>query len=103
MTVLAPVIEARIVAGILWAGVTTYALLGGADFGGGFWDLRKALGREKADRLMFEAWKGMHLPEKGDIGPGLLVKAIEDADKALNSGDNLAKVREIFGRRKLDH
>jgi cytochrome d ubiquinol oxidase subunit II len=26
-------------AGILWVGVTFYALFGGADFGGGFWDL----------------------------------------------------------------
>lgn len=27
------------VAGVLWIGVTLYAVLGGADFGGGFWDL----------------------------------------------------------------
>ena len=27
------------VAGVLWVGVTLYAVFGGADFGGGFWSL----------------------------------------------------------------
>jgi cytochrome d ubiquinol oxidase subunit II len=31
--------RADIAAAILWAGATAYALFGGADFGGGFWDL----------------------------------------------------------------
>jgi cytochrome d ubiquinol oxidase subunit II len=30
---------ANAVLGFLWAGITAYVLLGGADFGGGFWDL----------------------------------------------------------------
>src|ERR1043166_4796981 len=34
---------------ILWAGVTAYALFGGADFGGGFWDLI-AGGAERGER-----------------------------------------------------
>jgi cytochrome d ubiquinol oxidase subunit II len=34
---------------ILWAGVTFYALFGGADFGGGFWDLL-AGGAERGER-----------------------------------------------------
>ncbi|HEX3608655.1 MAG TPA: cytochrome d ubiquinol oxidase subunit II [Solirubrobacterales bacterium] len=36
-------------AGILWAGATAYALFGGADFGGGFWDL-VAGGAERGER-----------------------------------------------------
>jgi cytochrome d ubiquinol oxidase subunit II len=31
--------EADLVAGVLWVGVTIYAVLGGADFGAGLWDL----------------------------------------------------------------
>jgi len=31
--------KADAAAAILWVGVTFYALFGGADFGGGFWDL----------------------------------------------------------------
>src|SRR5262245_65341081 len=30
---------ANVLLAITWIGVTAYALLGGADFGGGFWDL----------------------------------------------------------------
>ena len=41
--------KADIAAGILWFGATAYALFGGADFGGGFWDLL-AGGAEKGER-----------------------------------------------------
>jgi cytochrome d ubiquinol oxidase subunit II len=34
---------------VLWLGVTTYAVFGGADFGAGFWDLASGRG-EQADR-----------------------------------------------------
>jgi cytochrome d ubiquinol oxidase subunit II len=30
---------ADVLLAIMWMGLTLYALLGGADFGGGFWDL----------------------------------------------------------------
>ena len=35
----AAVSSADAVAGVLWVGVTLYAVFGGADFGAGFWDL----------------------------------------------------------------
>jgi cytochrome d ubiquinol oxidase subunit II len=41
--------RADLCAGILWAGATAYALFGGADFGGGFWDL-VAGGAERGER-----------------------------------------------------
>jgi cytochrome bd ubiquinol oxidase subunit II len=41
--------RADLCAGILWAGATAYALFGGADFGGGFWDLI-AGGAERGER-----------------------------------------------------
>ena len=31
--------EADLIAGVLWLGITIYAVLGGADFGAGMWDL----------------------------------------------------------------
>lgn len=36
-------------AGVMWLGVTLYALFGGADFGAGFWDL-VAGGARRGDR-----------------------------------------------------
>ncbi len=41
--------RADLCAAILWAGVSAYALFGGADFGGGFWDL-VAGGAERGER-----------------------------------------------------
>jgi cytochrome d ubiquinol oxidase subunit II len=41
--------KADVCAAILWTGVTLYAIFGGADFGGGFWDLI-AGGAERGER-----------------------------------------------------
>jgi len=43
------VTRADVCVGILWVGATFYALFGGADFGGGFWDL-VAGGAERGER-----------------------------------------------------
>ena len=59
--------EADVVAVILWAGVTLYAIFGGADFGGGFWDLtagdaeRGAPLREQIDRSLTPVWEANHV------------------------------------------
>jgi cytochrome d ubiquinol oxidase subunit II len=52
---------------ILWAGVTFYALFGGADFGGGFWDLvaggakRGERPRETIQRSLTPVWEANHV------------------------------------------
>jgi cytochrome bd ubiquinol oxidase subunit II len=54
-------------AGILWVGVTFYALFGGADFGGGIWDLlagRTQRGEERREliqRAMTPVWEANHV------------------------------------------
>lgn len=35
---------------VMWAGLTAYVLLGGADFGGGFWDLLAGGTRKGAEQ-----------------------------------------------------
>jgi cytochrome d ubiquinol oxidase subunit II len=59
--------SAEIVAGVLVAGLTAYAVLGGADFGGGFWDLT-AGGAQRGARLrglirrsMSPVWEANHV------------------------------------------
>ena len=58
---------AAAVAGILLASVTLYALLGGADFGGGLWDLLAGGDRRgRAPRAMIEesitpVWEANHV------------------------------------------
>jgi cytochrome bd ubiquinol oxidase subunit II len=59
--------EADVVAVILWAGLTLYAVFGGADFGGGFWDLtagdaeKGAPLRELIDRSLTPVWEANHV------------------------------------------
>jgi cytochrome d ubiquinol oxidase subunit II len=59
--------RADVCAGILWAGATAYALFGGADFGGGFWDLI-AGGAERGEgprtliqRSLTPVWEANHV------------------------------------------
>lgn len=52
---------------MMWVGVTLYALLGGADFGGGFWDLvaggakRGAAQRAVIEEAMGPVWEANHV------------------------------------------
>jgi cytochrome d ubiquinol oxidase subunit II len=61
------VIEADIVAVALWVGATAYALLGGADFGAGVWDLLAGRSKEGArpralaDAAITPVWEANHV------------------------------------------
>jgi len=58
---------ADVVVALAWVGVTAYALLGGADFGGGFWDLvagnvdRGARKRALIERSIGPLWEANHV------------------------------------------
>lgn len=58
--------EATIVAGVLWLALTAYAVLAGADFGGGVWDAlatgpRKAGQRSAVTEAMGPVWEANHV------------------------------------------
>ncbi|HEY2600963.1 MAG TPA: cytochrome d ubiquinol oxidase subunit II [Thermoleophilaceae bacterium] len=59
--------EADAVAGVLWIGVTAYAVFGGADFGAGFWSLvggendRGRRARDLADWAIGPVWEANHV------------------------------------------
>ena len=59
--------KADVVAAILWIGVTLYAVFGGADFGGGMWDLlagqseRGVRARWLIDRSIAPVWEANHV------------------------------------------
>jgi cytochrome d ubiquinol oxidase subunit II len=61
------VTRADAAAAILWIGATLYALFGGADFGGGFWDLiagdarRGERPRERIQRSLTPVWEANHV------------------------------------------
>jgi cytochrome bd ubiquinol oxidase subunit II len=58
---------ADVCAAILWAGVTLYAIFGGADFGAGVWDLLAGRGdratrvRAQIDRSIGPVWEANHV------------------------------------------
>jgi cytochrome d ubiquinol oxidase subunit II len=55
--------SADAVAGVLWVGVTAYAVFGGADFGAGFWSLvaRRRRERELIDWAIGPVWEANHV------------------------------------------
>jgi cytochrome d ubiquinol oxidase subunit II len=58
--------SAELIAGILWLALTAYAVLAGADFGGGVWDLFASGPRAKEQRLavaeaMGPVWEANHV------------------------------------------
>lgn len=59
--------KADVAAAILWVGATFYALFGGADFGGGFWDLiagdaeKGAEPRALIQRSLTPVWEANHV------------------------------------------
>jgi cytochrome d ubiquinol oxidase subunit II len=59
--------KAEVAAAILWVGATFYALFGGADFGGGFWDLiagdaeRGERPRALIQRSLTPVWEANHV------------------------------------------
>jgi cytochrome bd ubiquinol oxidase subunit II len=58
--------EADVVAGILWLSLTAYAVLAGADFGGGVWDIlasgpRADRQRQAIARAMGPVWEANHV------------------------------------------
>jgi cytochrome d ubiquinol oxidase subunit II len=58
---------AEVLLAVTWVGVTAYALFGGADFGGGFWDLLAGgTGRGREQRALIEhaigpVWEANHV------------------------------------------
>jgi cytochrome bd ubiquinol oxidase subunit II len=58
--------EATIIAGVLWLALTAYAVLSGADFGGGVWDAvasgpRKEQQRSAVTEAMGPVWEANHV------------------------------------------
>src|SRR5215207_3938099 len=59
--------SADVCAGILWVGVTLYAIFGGADFGAGVWDFLAGSGerakrvRAQIDRSIGPVWEANHV------------------------------------------
>jgi len=72
----------------------------GEVWGGAFWELRKKLGREKADRLLFEAWKRLAVTDKANE-VRFFVDTVLDASKAAGNEGDSPTIVQAFAQRKL--
>ena len=72
----------------------------GTVWGGAYWELRDALGREALDALLLVAWKSLNL---ADAEKDLKLFPIElvKHDAALNGGAHQKEIRDVFKRRGL--
>jgi len=64
---------------------------------GGMWDIRKTLGAQATDKLLFKSW--YHLPSRPTFINGL--EGLIAADKELNNGANVAKITQIMNARGI--
>jgi hypothetical protein len=65
-------------------------------WGGAFWELRQALGREVVDKLLFDAWFKLHAEDVLHDRGASFVKLLLAADKP-----HASRIQEIFNRRRL--
>jgi hypothetical protein len=65
------------------------------------WDIRKELGRDSADKLIFSAWTSWHAAEAhGNFAKSFAQKLLEAA-ASMGGGQHQAQIRAIFERRGL--
>lgn len=74
----------------------------GEIWGGAFWEIRKLLQQEVADRLIFSAWKIQPLADISRDDPKLFVKNLMDEARQSADGDAEDTVRSVFQRRGLE-
>ncbi len=93
-------IAENVVEGARPDGLETHKL--GEVWGGAFWELRKKFGRDKIDRLLFDAWKRLQ-PVAGKLEkPQFFVDTIVGASKAAGNEQDAKIIRQAFERRKLN-
>jgi hypothetical protein len=74
----------------------------GEIWGGAFWEMRKLLQQEVADRLLFSAWNGQSLADITKDDPKLFVSNLIDEARQSADGSAVDTVRSVFQRRGLE-
>ena len=72
----------------------------GTVWGGAFWQLRQAAGKEVTDRLLTSAWKSFEV-RQGPAGLAAFPRELVRQDTELNHGRFAGQIRDIFEKRGL--
>src|SRR5215472_3889734 len=72
-------------------------------WGGTFWEIRKSIGRDAADRLLVKTWTMLvSSKEPNDAYPNF-ARTILSADRSLNGGANVGTLTQILARRGVQN
>ncbi len=78
------------------------AIMDGTEiWGGAFWAMRKTLGKQVADKLLFDAWFALKPDDVRSDKGATFVRKLIDLDKTLAGGEHQSEIREIFRSRGL--
>lgn len=73
----------------------------GEVWGGAFWDIRKLLGQQRADKLLFSTWKVLSPADlKDESGMGFVKRLLKHSEKFEGEGSD--PIKAVFVRRGLD-
>jgi hypothetical protein len=75
--------------------------LAGEAWGGACWSIRKALGKELADKILYRAWLNLPPPVDGADPYPAFANQILTASRELGGDQGAEKVREVFSLRGL--
>ncbi|MEW6350176.1 MAG: hypothetical protein AB1646_14005 [Thermodesulfobacteriota bacterium] len=70
-------------------------------WGGLFWDIRKALGQEKADKMLLAALRSLRASDFRADSAGRYPKRLLDAARLVDGGRHVAAIEKIMQRRNI--
>jgi hypothetical protein len=73
----------------------------GEIWGSAFFDVRKLLTPERADRLLLETWKRLKVPPGKPVDAAFLIDAVVETNKSLTGNADERLIREAFEKRDL--
>jgi hypothetical protein len=73
----------------------------GEIWSGAFWEIRRRLGKNEADKLLFSTWMAMlPLNDRGNFNSDFISKLVHGA-RSLEDGDRSAEIAAVFKRREF--
>jgi hypothetical protein len=73
----------------------------GAVWGGAFWQIRNLLGKDTADKLLFDSWLALQAQELAADDPSFFVQHLVDLDRVRRGRRDLTQIRSILEQRRL--
>jgi hypothetical protein len=73
----------------------------GSVWGPAFWQVRGLLGKDTADKLLFDSWLSLQAAELKADDPSFFIQKLIELDKARRGGQDLTQIRSLLEKRGL--